>query len=191
MNEEENKVIDNVVENSDNSVPALDDQVDNSVASIPVLDDKAVENAVVENNASNTISNDNVEVNNLDNNSSSVDGFYEYQNEDEPVIQKVIDVDKRKKIIIGCIIISLILVIGIVCFIVFGNHKTSKTHIEKRVANNYSSFVNTINDSIASGDFDKEISKALKDIKMDTSELLFVCLDIDSDSDNELVAYAS
>ena len=128
------------------------------------------------------------ENNNLNNESSTVDGFYDYTSEEEPVIQKVIDVDKRRKIIIGSIIISLIVIIAIIVFVVLNNNK-SKTSIEKRVTSDYSTFVNTINDSISNGDFDKEINKALKEIKINTNELYFVCIDIDSDEDNELVAY--
>ena len=139
------------------------------------------EENVVENN-------DNID--NLDNESSTVDGFYDTTVGEEPVIQKVIDIDKRRKIIVVSIIVFLIVALGITCFFLFGNksHK-EKSHIEKRVTNDYSSFVNTINDSITNGDFDKEISKALKDVEINTSELFFICLDIDSDDDNELVAY--
>lgn len=109
----------------------------------------------------------------------------------EPIIQKVIDVDKQKKIRLFIIIGVVVVILGIVVAVVLlpGGKKTKSTVNHRKVSNNYSMFVNSINDSIESGSFDKELNKALKEVRINTNTLSIMALDIDSDNELELVAY--
>ena len=111
---------------------------------------------------------------------------------EEPVIKKVIDVDKQKKmrlIIIGAV--AAVLLIVIILVIALSGSKKDKSTINKRdISKNGSAFVNSINASKESGFFDKEINRALKDVGINTNLITFVTMDLDSDNEKELVGYA-
>ena len=112
---------------------------------------------------------------------------------DEPIIQKVIDVDKQRKIRLIIIIAVLVVIVGVVVavFVLPGkkSNKSTSTVNARKVSNNYSMFVNSLDASLNSGALDKEINKALKEIKLNTNTLSLLALDIDSDNELELVAY--
>ena len=112
---------------------------------------------------------------------------------DEPVIQKVIDVDKQRKIRLIIIIAVLVVIIGVVVavFVLPSGKKSKNSTINARkVSNNYSMFVNSIDSSAKSGALDKEVNKALKEVRLNTDTLSMMALDIDSDNELELVAFA-
>ena len=123
-----------------------------------------------------------------------LDGFYDSTSSDveQPVIQKVIKYPNKTKYII---MFSILFVVSITSVILLVPKKKDNleyrkvSEVDAKTTNNYSEYVNTINYSISDGSFDKEINKALNDVDVSVDTLFFICIDIDSDGENELVAY--
>ena len=113
---------------------------------------------------------------------------------EEPVIQKVIDVEeeKRKKItktiliVLGSILgILLIVTVAVILF----SPKKKEGTIQRRELED-SSYSGVINRSIRDGEFDRELESALKSVGITTDKVYLISMDLDSDEILELVAYA-
>ena len=113
---------------------------------------------------------------------------------EQPEIIKVIDKKPvNKKLIIAIIAIVLVVVIGIVLVLFVFNKpqkKQTTSKVEKRQVSNDSLFVKTIKESLQSGEFIKEMNKGLEANGLTVENVLLVNMDIDSDGDQEIVAYA-
>lgn len=180
--------MDNIVpiENVEQPVPTVDAPVENVEQPVPMVD------ALVENVApvdANAVTVDPNQGEPVVDPTSVAPG--EVAVTSEPVIQKVIDVDKQKRmrlIIVG--VVAAVVVIALILVFVLSGSKKSKSTINHRViSNDYSAFVNAINNSKETGLFDKEINKALRDVDVDTNSISLISIDIDSDNDYELVGF--
>ena len=95
-------------------------------------------------------------------------------------------IDNQKLIfIIGGVVLALIIIIVIIVLLTRGKKEDTKE--EK---NNDSPFATAIKSSIKSGEFDKSIKEGLNEIGIDTKSVCLLSLDIDSDDEQELIAYA-
>lgn len=94
-------------------------------------------------------------------------------------------IDKKKILIIGGIVLALIIIIVIIILLTHGKKEEKK--VEK---SNDSPFAAAIKSTIKSGKFDKEIKEGLNEIGIDSKSVCLLSLDIDSDDEQELIAYA-
>ncbi len=94
-------------------------------------------------------------------------------------------IDKKKILIIGGIVLALIIIIVIVLILTKGK----KDNVKEEKSND-TPFASAIKSSLKSGKFDKEIKEGLTEIGIDTKSVCLLSLDIDSDEEQELIAYA-
>ena len=116
------------------------------------------------------------------------------ENVEEPVIEQVIEENhspkKSKKnlfIIVG--LAFVILIVMITLFVLLFRPKKNHEAVEMREVVEDTSFYGILKDSMKQGEFQDEVSVALKEISSNASKLYFIPIDIDSDEDLELVAY--
>ncbi len=98
--------------------------------------------------------------------------------------------DKKKNIkpinIIGAVA-ALVIILLIVVIATRGNKEKDTPKNNKKDENSY---VSKLNKYLKNGSIDDEIKKALSSENIDTKEIKILSMDIDSDEDQELVAYA-
>lgn len=112
-------------------------------------------------------------------------------NNQEIAKEPVRDLENKKKNIKPIIIIAAVAVLVIVLLIVVlatrGNKEKESVNKDKKDENSY---VSKLNKYLKSGSLDDEIKKALSSENINTKEIKILSMDIDSDDDQELVAYA-
>lgn len=112
---------------------------------------------------------------------------------EEPVIQKVIDVEEEKKNkILRIILISLAGVAGLIILVtllvIILSPKKKESNVQRRVVED-ASFSGIVSRSIRDGEFDSELEDALKDLSISTKKVYLIPMDLNSDENVELVAY--
>lgn len=95
---------------------------------------------------------------------------------------------KKKVLIIGGIVVGIIIIILLIVLLLPKDKKESST--KKTSQENGSKFVTAIKNSIESGEFDKEINEGLQESGVTADSVCILRMDLDSDGDKDLVAYA-
>ena len=95
--------------------------------------------------------------------------------------------NKKLIIIIGSCVIAIILIILLNVLLL---PKDKKEEDEPTKKNNDSKFAAAVKASIESGDFDKAIKKGLDATGISTDKVCLISMDLDSDGDQGIVAYA-
>ena len=169
--------------NNDNSYVANRDNHFQELPEIGSVEDTVDSPVETSNNLSNTVPIDPFVSSNIDVEEAV----------DEPVIQRVIDVEEEKKqkklkivlIIVGAIVgITLLILLMILLF----SPSKKKSDVQHREIED-SSFSGIINRSIKEGEFDRELESALKSLSMNTNKAYLLSMDLDSDDNLDLVAY--
>ena len=110
----------------------------------------------------------------------------EVEEEEEPkIIKKDVKPKSKKKTIIIISIAISILIICLIITILLLNKNKDPDIISK------DPFINNINKNLKNGTLSREVKKALKENSLDTNKVYLISLDIDSDKEQELIAYAS
>ena len=113
-----------------------------------------------------------------------------FESADPPVIQEVIEVEKktRKKnmaIIAG--LAAFMVVFSISFFVIRFSPNNANRKVQNREIDQTLTYIDILENSIQSGDFSKEVSNALKETT--EGDVSFLLMDIDSDEQMELVGY--
>ena len=110
------------------------------------------------------------------------------EKQEEPKEKKKTKFSKKQIITICSVAAGLLVVLIIVFCLLLGKKKAVRP--VRKVDPNTSLFVSTVQASLESGILDKEIQKGLKETGIKTNTVTLISLDIDSDGEQEVIAYA-